>query len=85
MNGAHCPSCGERGPDLVLAAGELGSLPAGIVATIRFTCGRCQRRWIWRVRREANDRLEYELEGRDAALEVDVVHERQSPPKRGTK
>lgn len=75
MNGAHCLTCKEAGPDLVLTPSELGGLPTGIVATIRFTCGRCQQRWVWTVTRLITGRLEYRVQPSASAFEVDVTHE----------
>jgi hypothetical protein len=76
MKGAYCLSCREAGPDLVFTSEELGRLPDGIVGRIRFTCVRCQQRWVWTVRHRGAV-LEYVVIGPERATAIDVTHERQ--------
>jgi hypothetical protein len=73
MSGAYCLHCREAGPDLQFTPPDaLGGLPLGRVATIRFTCGRCQQRWIWTVRHAGGGKISYHVEQRATAIGIDV-------------
>lgn len=49
MKGAHCLTCLENGPDLVLSEVDPRLARPGVEAALVFTCGTCGARWRWLV------------------------------------
>jgi hypothetical protein len=58
IQGAYCPVCREKGPDLILTPDhELLGLQG--VGRITFTCDRCGARWCWSIAIQLDGRIIY--------------------------
>lgn len=63
MNGMHCPTCREEGPDLVLDISAAPvPLPIGLSGEFQFRCENCLQSWHWSFTNTA-DGFTYSLIG----------------------